>query len=402
MLQALGLIAAFPCASAAPFSISDLPAVSSVCNYLITPDAYDPEAWRRDLEGMKAAGFNTVWVVNVWAEFEPSVDPPKFSDERLRWLQGLCRAADERGMYVLLPAAYIGEGWGPKGVDVPVWPLVLKHREQHLDYLRWLSRGLRSFGNVFYLLCTEEILPATVLYRPTDRPECVALFREWAHRTNPDLAYWNGRWGTSYTWENLSPAVTSDRHTWQTWLDHNRWFSSLMREVLPPMVAAIREGAPQAVVGFHDFLLDPALKQEPQDLPFRPPYPFDFYSLGSYYGRDRGGLEENLKQFGERVELARTLYPRLPLFCGEIGLEVRLSPPATTAADEELQCQWYREALGYLRDRGIGYSLWSWRTAVSGEKTSLSLHRPDGAPRPSLSVITEVNRRRPGRPLWEK
>jgi len=385
-----------------PFTVGKLPAVSSVCNYLITPDAHDLAAWQRDLDGMKAAGFNTVWVVNVWAEFQPSVESGGFSEERLRWLQGVCRAAADREMYVLLVAAYIGEGWGPRGVDVPVWPLIPKHRRQHLEYLRWLAQGVSRFDNVFYLLCTEEILPATLLYQPTERPECVAAFRSWAHRTNPDIAYWNGRWGTSYTWDTLRPALTTERRTWQTWLDHNRWFSSIMQGVLPSMVEAIREGAPHAVVGFHDFLIDPALPQEPHDLPFRPPYPFDFYSIGYYYGHDRGSLEENLKQLGTRVELAEGLYPGLPIFCGEIGLDVRLDSPEVTRTDQELQCRWYREALGYLRGLGIGYSIWSWRTVVAGEKSSLSLHGADGSPRPSLAVIDEANRREPGRPAWRK
>jgi Beta-galactosidase len=381
-----------------PFSVADLPGVSSVCNYLITPDAHDLTAWQRDLDGMKAAGFSTVWVVNVWAEFQPSVDDGGFADERLKWLRGVCEEARKRGMFVLLVAAYIGEGWGPRGVDVPVWPLIPKHRAQHLAYLRWLSRGVSDFDNVFYLLCTEEILPATMLYRPTDRQECVAAFRSWAHRTNPDIEYWNKRWSTTYTWENLAPAVTTDRRTWQTWLDHNRWFGATMRQVLPPMVEAIREGDPSAVVGFHDFLLDPVLKSEPRELPFREPYPFDFYSIGYYYGHDRPSFEENVKQLRERVDLAQSLYSGLPLFCGEIGLEVRLDPPETRQADEELQCRWYREALGYLRGRGVGYSVWSWRTVVEGEKTSLALLHPDGSPRPSLAAIAEVNRRPPGAP----
>lgn len=167
------LLTSLATASAGTFDVDQIPAIRSVSNYLFGEDPLNLEAWERDLDGMKVAGFNTVWIVNVWAAFQPDADGG-YETEKLEWLRGVCRAASERDMEVLLVVAYIGEGWGPAGVDVPVWPLVPKHRAQHVRYLRWLAEGVAEFDNVFYLLCTEEILPATLLYRPDERPECIA------------------------------------------------------------------------------------------------------------------------------------------------------------------------------------------------------------------------------------
>jgi hypothetical protein len=392
---AIGFLSLAVAQPAAAFEVDTIPRVSSVCNYLFQEDEWDLDAWKRDLDGIKAAGFNTVWVVNVWAAFQPDADG-EYRQDRMDWLRGLCRAAKARDMNVLLVVAYIGKGWGPRGVDVPVWPLIPKHRAQHLRYLSWLAGGVAEFDNVFYLLCTEEVLPATLLYRPSERSESIASFRSWAHRTNPDIAYWNGRWKTDYTWDNLRPAATTERKTWQTWQDHNRWFAYLMSQLLPPMTAALREGDPDAVIGFHDFLLDPAIPEGGTERPQPGLCGFDFFSIGYYYRHDQS-FEENLKGLTDRMNAASAAYAETPLFCGEIGLPVRLDSPEVIKADEELQVRWYREALGLLRQRRFGYSVWCWRTVVKGEKSSLALLRPeDRSPRPALEVIGEVNRREPG------
>ena len=276
---------------------------------------------------------------------------------------------------------------------MPVWPLVPKHRAQHLRFLRWIAEGVGEFGNVFYLLCTEEILPPTVLYRPNERPESIAAFRSWAHRTEPDVAYWNERWGTEYTWETLVPHATTERKTIQTWQDMNRWFTALMREYLPPMCTAIRDGDPDAVIGFHDFLIDPAVSQPAEERPKASTCGFDFFSIG-YYWRTTTDLEGNMKALRDRVEAARLYHPELPLLCGEIGMAVRKEPVADRDEDEATQVEWFTEALGYLVDENAGYSLWAWRTVVPHADATQALHREaDGSPRPALEVVEEINGR---------
>ena len=387
----IGLIGA-GCLLAAPasaFDVGEIPNIKCMCNYLAGEDPWNLEVWEQDLDGMKAVGLNTVWVVNVWAAFQPDADG-EYEQERLEWMRAVCRAAAEREMYVLLVVAYIGEGWGPENVDVPIWPLVPKHRAQNLRYLRWLAEGVAEFDNVFYLLCTEEILPATLLYRPNERVECAAAFRSWAHRDNPDIAYWNERWGAEHTWETLTPPPTTERKTWQTWYDLNRWFTYLMRQLLPPMSAAIREGDPDAVIGFHDFLIDPALKQPIGERPTAEACGFDFFSIGYYYIMEKS-FEENMEGLRVRVEAAREYHPDVPALCGEIGLAVRKEPEEARQEDEALQVRWFREALAYLLQEGVGYDIWSWRTVVPSAEAIHSIYRADGTARPALEAIREVH-----------
>lgn len=394
MLTSIAVLSLIPLASAqaaAPFTVSDLPQVRCVSNYLYGDDSLDVAAWRRDLDRMKRDGFNTVWMVNVWAQFEPSVDPPRWDEGNIAKLREICTAAEARGMWVVLPLAYVGEGWGPKGLDVPVWPLVEKSRKEHLAFLRRMASATKDFPNVFYLLCSEEILPATVLYKPEDRPECVKSFREWARQANPDVGYWNKRWGTDFTWDTLHPANTDHRHRWQQWADNSRWDGWLLRRLLPPMVAAIRQEKPGAVIGYHDFLMPMGLDLTAADGGMPVPSPFDFYSIGYYYDANmKGGLKANLEALHKHVARARQLYPGFPLFDGELGLDVRKKPAEARAAGEKLQAEFLVQATDYLHSQGIGFSLWDWRTVVPGAARTFSLVRKDGTDTPALVRLREV------------
>jgi len=371
-------------------TVADLATTRCVCNYLFGEDADDVGTWERDLDRIKQAGLNTVWMVNVWAAYEPSADPPEWREDRIEALRRICAAARDRDMNLLLVLAYTGEGWGPKGVDVPVWPLIERHRREHLDFLQRMTRETREFDNVFYLLCSEEILPATLLYRPNEREECVASFRAWAKQADPDIAYWNERWGTDYTWENLAPADTKHRPRWQLWADHSRWHGYLMRGLLPPMVAAIREEKPGALVGYHDFLLpEKKLGLTVADGGLEPAAGCDFYSIGCYREpKAEGGLEGHLAVLRGQVERARELYPEVPIFVGELGMPVQKAPPETRHEEEAMQADFLMGAVEYLEGEGVGYSLWDWRTVVASADATHSLVREDGTVTPALERLT--------------
>lgn len=384
----LGLARALP---AGAVTVADLATTRCACNYLFGEDTEDVGTWERDLDAIKLAGLNTVWMVNVWAAYQPSVEPSEWQEERVEALRRICAAARERQMNLLLVLAYIGEGWGPKGVDVPVWPLIDRHRREHLDFLRRMARETRDFDNVFYLLCSEEILPATLLYRPNEREECVASFRAWARQANPDVGYWNQRWGTEYTWENLAPADTKHRPRWQLWADHSRWHGYLLRGLLPPMVAVIREEKPGALVGYHDFLMpEKTLGLTAADGGLEPSAGCDFYSIGCYRNpKAEGGLEGHLAALRGQVEKARDLYPGVPLFVGELGMAVRKAPPETRREEEAMQADFLRGAVEYLEGEGLGFSLWAWRTVVPGAEETHSLVREDGSMTPALEGLKE-------------
>lgn len=331
------------------------------------------------------AGFNSVWVVNVWAEFQPSLSPPIWEESRIKWLREVCKIAQREGLSVILVLGYVGEGWAPKGLDAEVWPLIPEQVEYYIAFLRRMVRETRDFPNLVYLLASEEILPATLLYHPDKRDECRKAFVNWAKTKNPDINYWNRRWGTSLTWETFKPLSTNERSRWEMWMDHYLWYASILREILPPMVKAIREERPDAIVGFHDFLLDPVLPPpSTADASIPIPNPFDFYSLG-YYLDPKKSLLENLSLMQSKIDLARRLYPGLPLWMGELGADVE-------AVGEKKQRDWLSIAISSLKEQGIGYSIWNWRHYIERGTSSFSLLREDGSPRPALEVVKRLNK----------
>jgi len=358
-----------------------------VSNYIPYPQInYDLKNWEKDLEEIRKANFNAVWLVNVWAEIQPSIDPPIWNEERLKWLRGVCRIAKEKGLTVIIALGYVGEGWAPKGLDEQIWPLIPKQVECYISFLRKIAHITKDFPNVVYLLASEEILPATLLYHPDKREECVEAFKKWAKERNADIEYWNQRWGKSFTWETFKPLSTNERSKWEIWMDHYLWFASILRQILPSMVKAIREERPNAVVGFHDFLLDPVLPPpSPNEASLPIPNPFDFYSIG-YYLDPKLTLLENLEAMQKKIDLARRLYPGLPLWMGELGADVE-------AVGEKKQGDWLNIAISSLNKQGIGYSIWNWRHYIERGTSSFSLLRKDGSPRPALEVVRRLNKR---------
>lgn len=172
-----------------------------------------------------------------------------------------------------------------------------------------------------YVLCTEEILPADLLSQPSKRPEYVASFRSWAGHVNPDIGFWNSRWGTDFTWDSFAPAKASPAHWRQSSADLARWHAYIMRQILPPMIAAIREERPGAVIGFHDFLPPNRTRGlTAEDGALDPSQGFDFYAPEYYYNpKLQGGVEANLAALRQEVEDWRELYPGFPLFVGVAG-----------------------------------------------------------------------------------
>jgi hypothetical protein len=206
---AVGLTSAVT--AAPPFT--DIAAVRCVINYI--PDAkqnYNLARWENDLNGIKAAGFNAVWMVNVWAEFEPGVEPATWNEQRIAWLHEVCEAARRRNLRLCLALGYVGEGWQPRGIDARAWLLRPAEFARYLQYLRRIVRETRQFPNVFYLVMSEELLSTALLVHPQECPEAVGSFRAWTRKANPDTAHWNARWGTDFTWASLRPLDASERN----------------------------------------------------------------------------------------------------------------------------------------------------------------------------------------------
>jgi hypothetical protein len=365
--------------------------VRCVINYI--PDAkqnYNLARWEGDLDRIKTAGFNAVWMVNVWAEFEPGVEPATWNEDRIAWLHEVCEAARSRNLRLCLALGYVGEGWQPRGIDGRAWLLRPAEFARYLQYLRRVVRETRQFQNVFYLVMSEELLSTALLVHPQECPEAVGSFRAWTAKANPDIAHWNARWGTDSAWASLGPLDASERKRIEAWQDAARWQSYVLRPRLARLTAggraeiaaAIRAERHNAIVGYHDFLLDPVLALDAADAHLPASSQFNFHSFPFYYQPSQT-MEENLRALREKLAEARRLYPKLPLWAGELGAD-------SSKCGEQAQADWFRQAIPALREAGAGYSVWAWRDhSATGEQ--LALLREDGSARPALAGLKELN-----------
>ncbi len=367
---------------------NDISKIRCVCSY--TPGsaaARGVDAWRRDLDGMKAAGFNTVWLVNVWQAFVPNVDTGEYILAETNMLRTVCREAKKRNMKVMLVLGYVGEGWAPKGIDEQIWPLTDDGFNHYKEFVGSMAALTRDFNNVIFMLSNEEILSGTILYTPDKRPECVEAFRAWARSVNPDVDYWNQRWNTRYTWDNLSPVSTTQRHTWQCWLDHWRWAMSTLGPKLPELVQAIRSEKPDAIVGFHDFLVYPEIA-DINESSVPNPDPFNFYSSGYYYGGSNSDeeIDKGIKALSDHIAVMRRLVANRPFFLGELGANIRMS-------GDDGQKKFLEKALAVLGRENMGWSVWNWRYYPQGpNKDYFSLLDESGKPRPALTAMIKANK----------
>jgi hypothetical protein len=281
----------------------------------------------------------------------------------------------------------VGEGWAPKGVDDQIWLLRDDDFAAYRDFCARMAETTRDFDNVIYLLMAEELLPWTVIYAPDRRPELASAVRAWAKERNPDLEHWNARWGTDFaTWDDLRPIAAGERRTLAAWADHHRWENDILRRRLPDLAAAMRAARPRAVIGYHDFILDPVLDMTAADSPLPEPNVFDFYSLGWYYQPGLGALRANLAGMEARIELARSMGRGLPLFMGELGADI-------SQVGEIVHRDWLVWATRRLQEMGIGWSIWNWAQYTERGSATFSLLRKDGTPRPALERLAGHDKR---------
>jgi hypothetical protein len=151
---------------------------------------------------------------------------------------------------------------------------------------------------------------------------------------------------------------------------------------LAEIAAAIRAERHKAIIGYHDFLLDPVLALSAADAHLPASSQFNFYSFPFYYDASRS-MDENVRALLQKIAEARRLYSRMPLWVGELGAD-------SSKCGEQAQADWFRQAIPALRQAGAGYSVWAWREhSATGEQ--LALLREDGSPRPALAVLRELN-----------
>ncbi len=413
------LIAPTSSAKAADWPRSAYSEIRSVTYYNFAPHtrvspADEPEDLASMLPRMRAAGFNTVWLINTWADLQPHplTAPGAFDEANVALLRRKLAALRAQGMRAIIPLGYFGPGWQPEGIGESAMipdefrghscDLSDAESVDHQAFERYvaglLARIIDYADDVYIMFYTEETIPCDMM--------------TWVRRVvDPDSG--------QISWKRLSAAELGRPNPLRSYdgREHARRLQQTLGSLPARLPIALRE---RFAFGFHD---DWIVTREmggglsPVPIDGAGMTPFDFMSF-TFYGfevpRDpratndvfadrspEGFIEEWSLQgytdahirhiFDERVARFRELLPRMPLILGETG---GISCPligdwATDANQRRIVSIKLRRA----RLHGLGYSLWQWRnfgTCGYGSGFEYSLLDERGRARRALHEVTRL------------
>ena len=350
---------------------------------------FDSVQFETALAGMQSVGANTVWLVLPWIDFQPVALPePTWNEDAIANLILAIAMAKKRDMNVILPLCYLGIGWSPQGIDPRVWTVDTRMYNAFRTYAKTLvTKILQSDNdNMIFLLYGEGSYPYTRSLRDYD--VTIKSFRKWCHKNNKNIDYWNKRWDTDYTWDNLLPftgKVKNDNDK-NLWTDYWKWSADIVCETHGELAREIRRIIQnKAIIGYHD---DAIISKEwgcgASPIPLNNPY--HFLSFAHYYTeREFGSLDNFILQTSTIVSRFKKHYPEMPLGVFETGL-----------CEQEFNRNDQARVVGAMakiaKQLGIGINLWMWQDHTTGDKCqqTFGLLTLSGEKKPAYFEVSRI------------
>lgn len=303
---------------------------------------FDEETYYQELERslpkIKATGFNTIWIVNPWAEFNPKplAKPTVYNTarfEHLRKVLGLLRA---NGMEAILGLNYLGKGWSPEGIDPGKWITNRTMYDAFEAYITEFLERIQDFHDMVYIL----------LFTEGTEPEGLDPYRD-------------ARVHAGYLRKTLG---------------------SLPSRLDPKLRAKFR-------IGYHDYSLI-NLDWAEGDSPIETADTFDFLSMVFYEWEGRTD-QEIAAELERRAGFFKALYPETPLIVGELGASI-------CEHGLENQARVIAAKISSALNQGYGFNLWHWRPIPDEDKCGnpafrgLAIRNEDGSDKPAVEAVRSV------------
>jgi beta-galactosidase len=268
-------------------------------------------AWRKDLEQIKALGFNTVRTWVEWAQAEPR--PGEYRLDNLRLLLELAQDVGLRvmvQMYVDAAPDWVGKAYpqarfvSQSGVAIPsqVAPGFCTDNSEISDLVRKLYAAVARLASTypsFYgwdLWSEPHIINwAEIDYLANPQfcycPATQRRFREWLRRKYGTLAAVNRAWHRGFAaWADVEPPRFSTILSYTDYLDWKTFIADRLAEDLAARYAAVRSGGSRHVVTSHaaiaSLFTSPHSGEGASD-DFRMAEQVDFYGVSLYPKHNR-------------------------------------------------------------------------------------------------------------------
>lgn len=352
-------------------------------------EVQDTDLLRDRIRLAKNTGFNAVWLILEWDKLDPAPSASgevALADCGIPTNQNFYQCAIERafavigqeGVDVFLSLNYAG-GDAPQSFTNSVQGDVLVYGDgpaKLYRHARYVARLVARNGIGYqarFLFHDEGILgPYASLW---NRPEAQQRFRDYLYGINPDLRYWNSRWGRTgsavfQTWAEVKTFAFESQSSLDLQLhDHVAWVNWTLQRTLAggAFEQAIRQIIPSAIVGMHATYFSMINPNTPVTHRAQSPLggysTFDFASVPYYDGPSPYGLT-----FEGYVSTAKAFFAGRPLLFGELGSQVCESAGDcgvtagkfwTSYRVDRRQASFFTQAVTYLGAEGVGFNVWN-------------------------------------------
>lgn len=289
---------------------------------------------------IKATGFNTVWLVNIWRDYNPQplASPPVYNETAFNELKKTLTLLRDNNMQAILPLNYVGggRGWAPEGIDCN-WITDPVQYSAFETYVReFLTRILDFHSEVYILFFTEGAL---------DKPQCAL----------------------PYSYQEQAVLLQSTLGSLPNRLPQN-----------------LRS---QFLIGYHDGSLIGQGLSLP-DSPITSPNPFDFVSMIAY-GLESFSNTQIENELDFQAARFKNLYPSTPLIIGEFGAD-------SCNNQEDNQARVVTTIASWALNKGYGFNLWGWKPGPADQEctnpsySGLAITNQDGSPKPVVSLLKTI------------
>lgn len=335
----------------ASFDYSGIRGVTYLENRGLGKVYWDPDKLIRDIPAIKAAGFNTVWLVQPWSAYDPHpmVSPRVYNDEAFGDLTKSLDALKANNMKAILPLNYRMKAEG-------ITPRWIYRDDQYAAFETYVTEYLTRIQNY-----SDMVYP---------------------------MVFTEGTEGNDYAgaYRDVDIYAAQLRKT----------LGSLPTRLPPDLRAKFK-------IGYHDYSLikldwgkgvpyDP--KFEPGQYPIQQPISFDFVSTTTYNIEDK--TDDQIRaEMDLYVSRFKALYPNTPLIFGESGARSCIN----NTPDETTQSRVLTTQIKYDLEKHYGFNIWNWSsipytdncgTDLQASDEGLALQKADLTPKPVLGEIKKL------------
>jgi len=295
----------------------------------------------KEIDKIKAQGFNTVWMggVAIWAQLQPT--PGVWDEARFKNLVAHLELLKKKNMRAIYQLNYVGEGFSPTGIDGCYWFDKPDQVQKFSDFTKELAGRLEEYNSMIYYMVYTEQTKSCLLKR--------------------NLPYYY----PGYKMESISHS--SSVPITEPYTSYQKSDATVVNNFLKASIGSLPQKLPKAIreqmfIGIHDVTVSRGFITG--DTPVQSPNNFDYFSFAFY--PDENDIKLNstyafaLQQLNAGLNRIRAHFPTTPIILGEFGWPTWNGSQFVAAEHSSGRDATYTAMLDWSIMNKIGFNTWAW------------------------------------------